>query len=556
MVERLAGSSRVPVSGVVPFPGPPWVLTPEQSAAVDLAAIRAGLPGAAMMETAGQAVADAVGALWPEGRAVVFAGGGNNGGDGLVAARVLHAAGRTVELALFFDPTKATGDAATQWRLVEPLGLPAARVGDQRAARVAVERARGAACVVDALLGTGLTGDVREPMRAAIVALDASPVPIVAVDAPSGLDGSTGRVRGAAASAEVTVTFGFPKPGLFLAEGPEKAGRVIVVPLGAPPAALAAAGDGPLEWIPLAEAEAALPPRRHDAHKGSAGRLLVVAGSEKFRGAALLTAKAALRSGAGLCVVATPEPVGALLLEALPEAIVIALPVAKSGALTARAADLVAEAALEADAVALGPGLSTGPGVRAVVAAALRAPVAAVVDADALNVLANDPTPISRDAPVALTPHPGELGRWLGRDSGDVDGDRVACARQAADRWGAHVVLKGSPTVVAEPGGRAALNLTGNPGLAVGGSGDVLTGLLGSLLAQGIAPRRACRAAPCLHGLAADWARRDLGERGMTPSDLYRYLPLAIREVAAGRGSLLLEKLDHRHAALLATRLR
>ena len=534
-----------------PLAGPAWVLTPAQAAAVDAAAIRAGLPGASMMETAGRAVAEAIAGRWPEGRVVVFAGGGNNGGDGLVAARWLHAAGRPVELALFFDPGRSRGDAATQWRLAEPLGLPVTRVADPAGARAAVDAARGAACAVDALLGTGLAGDVREPIRSAIQALDASPVPVVAVDAPSGLDGETGRVRGAAARAELTVTFGFPKPGLFLAEGPQKAGRVIVVPLGVPPAALEAAGDSPLEWISLAEAGAALPPRRHDAHKGAAGRLLVVSGSAAYRGAALLTASAALRSGVGICVVATPEPVVASLVAALPEAIALALPLTGSGALSARARELVASAAQEADAVAIGPGLSTGPGVRALVEAALSAPRPAVLDADGLNALAADPSPITRDAPVAITPHPGELGRGLGRDAAAVDADRIVCAREAASRWGTHAVLKGSPTVVAEPGGRAALNLSGNPGLAVGGSGDVLTGVLGSLLAQGVPPALACRAAPCLHGLAADWARRDLGERGMTPGDLLRYLPLTIRELEAGRGRELLAAIDHPRAALL-----
>jgi NAD(P)H-hydrate epimerase len=539
------------VTTTAPLSGPCWILTPERAAAVDRAAIEAGLPGAAMMETAGKAVAEAVAARWPEGTVVVFAGGGNNGGDGLVAARMLRVAGRPVELVLFFDPTRSTGDAAIQWRLVEPLGLPVTRVTEPGEARAAVEAARGVACAVDALLGTGLSGEVREPVRSAIEALDEARIPIVAVDAPSGLDGSTGRVRGAAARAEVTVTFGFPKPGLFLADGPGKVGRLVVVPLGAPPAALSAAGPSPLEWIPLADAERALPPRRHDAHKGSAGRLLIVAGSEQFRGAALLAATAALRSGAGLCVVATPETVSALVLRSLPEVIVIALPLAKSGALSGRSAALVARAAEDADAVAVGPGLSTATSVRGIVEAVLGSSIPAVVDADALNVLADDPAPIARSAPVALTPHPGELGRWLGRPATEVDRDRLACAREAAERWGAHVLLKGSPTVVAEPGGPTALNLTGNPGLATGGSGDVLTGLLGSLLAQGVPPALACRAAPCLHGLAADWAARDLGERGMIPGDLFRYLPLAIREVAAGRGASLLEDLDHRYASLL-----
>jgi NAD(P)H-hydrate epimerase len=550
-VERVDRPAGERVIEAVPLPGPSWVLTPAQSAAVDAAAIRAGLVGAAMMETAGRAVADAIVGRWPEGRVVVFAGGGNNGGDGLVAARWLHATGRPVELALFFDPSRATGDAAIQWRLVEPLALPLTRVADPRAARAAVDGARGAAGVVDALLGTGLRGDVREPIRSAVEALDASGLPVVAVDGPSGLDGETGRIRGAAARAELTVTFGFPKPGQFLAAGPEKTGRLIVVPLGAPPAALAAAGEAPLEWIGLADAAAALPTRRHDAHKGAAGRLLVVAGSAAYRGAALLTATAALRSGAGICVVATPEPVVEALVAALPEAIAIALPVTKSGALSAKAGDLVAGAALGADAVAIGPGLSTGARVRALVEAALASPAPAVLDADALNVLARDPSPLARDAAVAITPHPGELGRWLGQDAAEVDAERIACAREAARRWGAHVVLKGSPTVVAEPGGGTALNLSGNPGLAVGGSGDVLTGLLGSLLAQGTAPALACRAAPFIHGLSADWASRDLGERGMTPGDLLRYLPLAIRDLEAGRGRELLAAIDHPRAALL-----
>jgi NAD(P)H-hydrate epimerase len=276
-----------------------------------------------------------------------------------------------------------------------------------------------------------------------------------------------------------------------------------------------------------------------------------VAGSEAYRGAAILTASAALRSGVGLCVVATPERVVDPLVASLPEAIAVALPRTKSGALSSAAADRVAAAAAEADAVAVGPGLSTGGGVRAIVEAALRADRPAVLDADGLNVLAQDPAAIDRSAPVVMTPHPGELGRWLRKSAAEVDADRLACAKASARKWGTHVVLKGSPTVVAEPGGRTALNLTGNPGLAVGGSGDVLTGLLGALLAQGASPASACRAAPCVHGLAADWASRDLGQRGMTPGDLLRYLPLVIRELERGLGGELLAAIDHPRAALL-----
>ncbi len=537
---------------MIAHPGPRWCLAPESIAAVDRAAIDAGLPGAALMESAGRGVVEAILERWPApGRACVWVGGGNNGGDGLVVARYLAAAGWRVEIAAFVDPGSLAGDAALQWRLVEPLGLEVDRIEDAASARAAAARVAGATCLVDALLGTGLAGEVREPMRGAIEALADVDVEVVAVDAPSGLDGTTGAVRGAAPSAALTVTFGFPKPGLFLADGPERAGTVHVVPLGYPAPALSAAAADPLEWIGLDEAERALPPRRHDAHKGAAGRLLIVAGSDRYRGAALLTARAAVRSGVGLCVVAAPEPAAEALLEALPEAIVVALPADGEGRIAAAAADRVAEAAAEADALALGPGLGRSPGVRAAVEAALASDVPAVVDADALNVLADDPGPARRDPPTALTPHPGELGRWLDRDPADVDADRIAAAREAARRWGATVALKGSPTVVAAPEGRAALNLTGNPGLATGGSGDVLTGLLGSLLAQGVGLPLAARAGVFLHGLAADWAVADRGERGFAPGDLFAYLPLAIREVAAGDGGALLDRLDHPRAALL-----
>jgi NAD(P)H-hydrate epimerase len=349
----------------------------------------------------------------------------------------------------------------------------------------------------------------------------------------------------------VTVTYGFPKPGLLTADGPTVVGRLVAVPLAYPPAALTAAGPHPVRWTTLGAARQALPPRRHDQHKGSAGRLLIVAGSERFRGAVMLAAGAALRSGVGLCVVATPAPVAEFLLAELPEAIVVALPVTRTGALAARATDEIARALEDADAVAVGPGLTTRRHVRQLVEAALAGPAPAVVDADALNVLAADPTPTRRESPTLLTPHPGELSRWSGRSASEIDARRLEAAGDTAGEHGCWVVLKGSPTVVAGPGGETFLNLTGNPGLATGGSGDVLTGLLGSLLAQGVAPPLAGRAAPLLHGLAADWGAHDLGQRGLVPDDLLRYLPLVIREVSGGRGSALLERLDHPYGELL-----
>lgn len=548
MVERVAGSISMKR-----FPGPCWCLTPDAMAAVDRAAIEGGLPGIALMETAARSVADRIRATWPRrGRAVILVGGGNNGGDGLAIARLLTESGWRVEVALFTDPERLDGDAAAQWELVEPMGLPMRRVETEDEAGAVIQAARGATCVVDALLGTGLRGEVREPARTALSALDGEPPPVVAVDIPSGLDGEMGKVLGAASRATLTVTFGFPQPGHFLGEGPDRVGRLHVAPLGYPPGALEAAGETPLEWIPLADGSASLPPRSRRTHKGTAGRLLLVAGSERYRGAAVLAATAALRSGTGLCVVATPDTVSDVLLERLPEAIVEPLPTHKTGGLAARGVDLVARAAEQADAVAVGPGLTTGSGVRAVVEAALASSDALVLDADGLNVLAEDPEGVRRDRPTILTPHPGELGRWLGRPAGEVDGDRVDAAREAASRWEAIVVLKGSPTVVAEPSGVTAINLTGSPALAVGGSGDVLTGLMGSLLAQGVDPVLSARAAPLLHGLAGDRVECDLGERGVIPSDLLRTLPRIIRDLSGGRGEELLRQMDHPRAELLA----
>ncbi len=520
-------------------------------AAVDAAAIDAGLPGLALMETAGRAVTAAILGRWAEtGRARILVGKGNNGGDGLVVARTLVGAGWEVELALFCDPAELIGDAGAQWALVEPMGLVIERI-ESASQAAALDRSHGFTCCVDALLGTGLQGDVREPMRTAIGALNEGSLPVVAVDAPSGLDGSTGRPHGIAVRAVLTVTFGFPKPGLFLGAGPTHTGDLMVAPLGYPPGALEAAGPAPLEWSGLESACAALPPLASDAHKGSVGQLLLVAGSEEYRGAAVLAATAALRSGVGLCKVATPASIAEFIVGTVPEVIVESLPVTDSGELSSTAAERVARLAEGVDAIAIGPGLGAGAGVRSVVEAVVAADAPLLVDADGLNALADAPAMIQRDPPTIITPHPGELARWLKSEPETVDTDRIEAAPRAADRWGLHVVLKGAPTVIADPDRRAALNLTGNPGLATGGSGDVLTGLLGALLAQGVAPPLAARAAPLIHGLAADWAAHDLGERGLVPSDLFRYLPLTIRELTAGRGQALLDRIAHPYAALL-----
>lgn len=528
-----------------------WCLAPEAMAAVDRAAMVYGLSGAAMMESAGRGVAEAVVERWgSRGRARVLVGKGNNGGDGLVTARTLTTLGWEVEIALFAEPAALEGDAAEQWRAVESLALPVERVLSEDDARRVVGF-EDFDCVVDALLGTGLSGDVREPIRAAIDALNAGRVPVASVDVPSGLDGARGRPLGVAVRATETITFGFPKPGLFLAEGPDHTGRLVVVPLGYPEAAFDALTAPPVEWTVVSDVAStfARPPRA--AHKGSRGRLLLVTGSEAYRGAALLTARAALRSGCGYCVVAAPEPLAEFIVGQLPEAIVEPLAADGDGAVAAVAAERVQELAEGADAIAIGPGLSTAAGVRAVVESALESSVPIVVDADALNALADRPPAIERTADTVLTPHPGELARWLGRDAQAVDAERIVVAAETAEHWGVDVVLKGWPTIIAG-NGRVGMNLTGNPGLATGGSGDVLTGVIGALLAQGSRSADATRAGVFVHGLAADWAAADFGERSLIPTDLEPYLPRTMQALASGGAATILDRIDHPYRTLLA----
>ncbi len=495
-----------------------------------------GVPGELLMESAGRAVAEVVLAERPEGGTVlVVCGGGNNGGDGLVVARLLHGLGVPVRAALLADGRSLRGDAAANARRAREAGVP-----------FEPARWRAPACgvLVDALFGTGLSREVRGAKAAAIRRINAArersagALRVVAVDLPSGLCADSGQELGAAVQADATVTVGLPKLGLALEPGRSRAGRITVARIGIADAAPGVTHRAAL-WT-RAAAGRQLPARPRDAHKGSFGHALVVAGSEGKSGAAALAAEGAGRIGAGLVTIACPAGLDAILEIKCTEAMTAPLPDTADRALAASARDPVLRLAEARDAVGLGPGLGQGAEtvklVRALVPR-IRKPLA--LDADGLNALAGELELLrARSAPTVLTPHPGEAARLLGVSAADINRDRPGAARRLAEASGAVVLLKGAASISAGPDGRILVNPTGGPALASGGTGDVLLGMVTGLLAQGLAAFEAAALAAFVHGEAADRIAARSGASGLLAGDLARELPEAAQALrgAAARG--------------------
>jgi ADP-dependent NAD(P)H-hydrate dehydratase / NAD(P)H-hydrate epimerase len=480
-----------------------------------------GVPGELLMECAGRLVAAAAeAALRPGARVLVICGPGNNGGDGFVAARHLHLRGTPVALVLAGEAGRVRGDAARNLERAERVGVPFA--GPRW-------RAEPGDVVVDALFGTGLArpleGEAASAVKRILAARPAAHV--IAVDLPSGLDADTGQPLGACVAADETVTLALPKLGLALEPGRSLAGRIVVGRIGIADAAPGVAL--PASMLTRRGAAALLPDRPPDGHKGRFGHVLVAAGSRGKAGAAALAAEGAARAGAGLVTVACPAGANAILQGALPEAMCAPLAETAEGELAAAAADDLVRLAAERDALVLGPGVGRSAEPRALVRRVARAArVPLVLDADGIVAFAGEPELLRERASTAvLTPHPGEAGALLGRDAADVNRDRIGAARAIAERTGAVVVLKGAATVVADPDGRVRVNPTGGPVLGTGGTGDVLAGVVGALLAQGLAPFDAASAGAYLHGAAGDLLADEIGRAGILAGDVARALPQA-----------------------------
>jgi len=520
------------------------VVTAKEMQELDrLASAQFEIPTARLMERAGEQLLAALRAYLGtlDGKRIVIAAGkGNNGGDGLVLARLLREHPCTVETYLAADASTLRGLAQEQWQRLRRAGGPSCQCFDRTKWTTDQFRraAAGADVIVDALLGTGLTAPVEGAYAELIGAINSAGAPVLAVDLPSGINADTGAVMGVAVTAAVTITFALPKLGLLLHPGAARSGRVIVVDIGIPQDAIDRLALT-VEQITPASIRRALTPRSPQQHKGDFGHLLIISGSEGKMGAAAMSALGALRAGTGLVTVAIPRSQNPIIQQLVMEA--MSAPMAETVEHTLAEASLPALIQLAAGkrAVALGPGLSLHPETQALVRALtsqLLCPL--VIDADGLNAIAGRETATAtRQAPTVLTPHPGEMARLLGCTANHVEADRPSAAREAARRYRAWIVLKGAHTLVADPDGHLWINTTGNPGMATGGTGDVLTGILGGLLAQSISLPDAATAAIYLHGLAGDLAARQTGQAGLIARDLIAQLPAAFQQTAAGAPS-------------------
>jgi len=512
------------------------VFTAEQMRRLDARAVaERGIPGAILMENAGRGAAEALLAALPARglrarglRAAIVCGKGGNGGDGFVVARRLKRAGARPAVYLAAPPEEIRGDAAAKYHEMRRAGIAATVVGEGGAL---APRLAGADVVVDALLGTGTRGPLAPPMASLIEAVNASARPVVALDIPSGLPADGEPPSGPVVRAWLTTTFAGLKLGLVIGPGVALAGRVVVVDIGAP---VELAGDVTTFLLDAADVAPLFPPRARDAHKGTYGHLLVIAGSVGKTGAAALCARAAMRAGTGLVTVATSasaQPVVASLsLETMSEP----MPETEARTIALKARDALTELGKARDAVAIGPGLGLDEETRRLVRELVRElPRPMAVDADALTALTGHLDDLRAAAgPRYLTPHPGEMARLVGASIADVQRDRIGTARAFAVRHGVHVCLKGSRSVIAGPDGQVLLNPTGNPGMASGGTGDVLTGILGGLLARGLPAERALAAAVYLHGLAGDVAAERVGEEALVAGDVIESLGEAFRRLA------------------------
>ncbi len=494
------------------------------------AATQFGIPPATLMENAGRAVlaamADFLAGL-AEHSFVVVCGRGNNGGDGFVVARLLHEAGLAVRCLLLWSADELRDDARVKYSQLVASGC---RI-EQYVPGMIIDACRqSGAVIVDALFGTGLKRPPAGKAAEAIEEMSTSTALVVAVDVPSGVDADTGAAPGPAVRAALTVTMGAQKPGLVLYPGRAHAGRVIVADIGFPPELLQG-GDKFL--LDGAAVRTMLPARRPDGHKGSFGTVAVIAGSAGFSGAAILATAAAVRSGCGLVRVACPRLIEPVIAAAVPEAVKVPLGDSNADCLGPESGPTLRKLLETADAVAIGPGLGTADRTSQLLielAPAVRCPT--VLDADGLNIAAAHPEVLSRfSAPLVLTPHPGEFGRLTSMSAQEVNSDRIGHSRAWAKEHSATLVLKGASTVIADPAGRVLVNPNGNSGLGTGGSGDILTGLIAGLLAQGASPPNAAAAAVFLHGLAADIAVPEMTEYCLGAGDLLRYLPAAFRSV-------------------------
>ena len=487
-----------------------------------------GIPSLVLMENAGRQVVAAIEAAYEpllEGRVAVLCGRGNNGGDGFVVARTLLQRGADTAVFVLGAVADIRGDARVNLDILGRLGLTVVEISDAQAWELHFSEIARCSLIVDAILGTGLRAPVTGMLETVIADVNAAGIPIVSIDVPSGISADSPHLIGDCIDAAMTVTLAAPKLPLVLPPAEAFAGDVVIADIGIPHEVLDALEGTHVELMTPEQMRQLVNPRASESHKGDFGRVTIVAGSRGKTGAAYLAGMAALRSGAGLVTIATPDSCLPLVATMAPELMTEPLAEGEPGSLGAAAIERVL--AMQQDVVACGPGLGRTAGVAEFVRSLLaRATVPLVLDADALITVADEPGVIvgSEERDVIITPHPGEMARLTGRTIEEVQRDRIQVAADFAAARHVYVVLKGHRSVIATPEGRIFINPTGNPGMASGGTGDVLTGMIAAWLAQLLDAEAACRLAVFLHGAAGDMAEAGEGQVAMIASDIITLL--------------------------------
>ncbi|MDP2914562.1 MAG: NAD(P)H-hydrate dehydratase [Candidatus Aminicenantes bacterium] len=512
------------------------VLTSIQMKEIDRKTIEGiGIPGPVLMENAGIRITQAILKRFPEAveqNIVVVAGKGNNGGDGFVVARHLFNMGARPTVLLLAKKEDVKGDAALNLAVADRIGVKIVEVPTEAEWKKRRMELWHASLIVDAIFGTGLLKPAEGIYAAAIEDINKSKAFKVAVDIPSGLSSDTHLIIGPAVKADLTVALAAPKIGHVLPPAEEFVGELVVADISVPPFLF----DDPALKIEFVEKTTVAPyfkKRKKDSHKGSYGHLFVLAGSLGKTGAVVMAGKAALRTGTGLVTIGTPQSCLPAIANSMMELMTEALPETPQKTLSESAIPLILDLMKGKDAVLIGPGISTHPSTARLVTSLLpKIKVPVVIDADGLNILAAHPDALkSLPKPAVLTPHPGEFGRLIGRSNRDVLDHRLELASRFSEQFGVYLVLKGYRTLIATPEGRVFINPTGNPGMATGGSGDVLSGMIASLIIQEKDVLGATLAAVYLHGLSGDIGARILGERALIAGDLIKYLPKALKEM-------------------------
>ena len=511
-----------------------YLVTAQEMKEMDRLTIESfGIPGIVLMESAGRGTVDALFRHFPDighMKVGIAAGRGNNGGDGFVIARYL--ASEHIELAVYLLSQRelVRGDAGANLKLLDQMGVPVHEIPDLAALESHQARMRECDLWIDAMLGTGLKSDVRGLFKEIIEILNTLQKPVVAVDIPSGLDSDTGRPRGCCTRATVTVTFGLPKIGHIVLPGTEFVGTLEVVDIGIPPAVVDEVG--PKHHLLTREViRPCFRSRAPQSHKGTTGHLLVIGGSPGKTGAAVMTGRSAMRVGAGLVTIGIPKSLNTAMESQLTEVMTEPLPENTGQTLGLSAYERIMSLLENKKGLAIGPGMGTaGPTQNLVKKLIQTSPVPIVIDADGLNALVGSLECLKGlNVPVVMTPHPGEMARLVGTTPLQVQQERISEARNFATTHNVCLVLKGAKTIIARPDNTVLINPAGNPGMASGGMGDVLTGMIAGLIVQGLPVNEAVNAGVYLHGCAADFLARTMGRVGFIASDVIEILPRQIK---------------------------